>query len=99
MQIEDLWDLFIIQNGRCKLSNLEIRLSITGKEYRGKYQTAFLDRIDSLKGYVEGNIQWVHKDVNRIKKDFPEPEFLFYCKTISKYQKLVENQKPILTSP
>ena len=40
------------------------------------YQTASLDRIDPTKGYIEGNIQWVHKDVNRMKMDFTETRFL-----------------------
>lgn len=90
ISIEDLWDLFIIQNARCKLSNLPIQLSLTGKQHRDCYQTASVDRIDSNKGYVLDNVQWVHKDVNRMKKDFPEKDFLFYCKSISDYQQRLQ---------
>ena len=38
--------------------------------------TASLDRIDSSKGYVPGNIQCVHKDINALKTDFSEERFL-----------------------
>jgi hypothetical protein len=31
-----------------------------------------MDRIDSNKGYVEGNVQWVYKYVNLMKRDFPQ---------------------------
>ena len=46
-------------------------------------QTASLDRIDSTKGYVPGNIQWVHKDINRIKNKFSMDELLSYVKKIA----------------
>lgn len=45
--------------------------------------TASLDRIDSSKGYVEGNVQWVHKDVNYIKQDLEESYFKKLCKLIT----------------
>ncbi len=39
-------------------------------------QTASLDRINSKKGYVKGNIQWVHKNVNFMKSSFSTTVFL-----------------------
>ena len=47
-------------------------------------RTASLDRIDSSKGYVPGNIQWVHKDVNWMKGSFTQEYFVNICKKISK---------------
>ena len=39
-------------------------------------------------GYTENNVQWVHKDINRIKSNFTE-EYLFkMIKTVYEYQKL-----------
>jgi len=46
-------------------------------------QTASLDRIDSSKGYVLDNVQWVHKRVNFLKRDYSEKELLFWCNAIS----------------
>jgi hypothetical protein len=45
---------------------------------------ASLDRIDSKKGYVEGNVHWVHKDVNMMKRNFTEEYFINLCETVYK---------------
>lgn len=72
--IEELWDLFLSQNKRCAITNLPIDFSRTHKN-RSK-ATASLDRIDSRQGYIAGNIQWVHKDINRMKSDFDQKYFM-----------------------
>jgi len=41
--------------------------------------TASLDRINNDLGYIEGNVQWVHKDVNRMKWAFTQDRFLELC--------------------
>lgn len=46
--------------------------------------TASLDRIDSSRGYEIDNIQWVHKDVNKMKMGLSQNEFIDICKIISK---------------
>lgn len=38
--------------------------------------TASLDRIDGARGYVEGNVWWVHKDVNVMKMDLEVDYFV-----------------------
>lgn len=45
-------------------------------------QTASLDRINSSKGYIKENIQWVHKDINKLKSDFNQDYFLKIIKEI-----------------
>ena len=72
-----LWELYKSQEGRCNLTGDEIKLS------RGKSQSASLDRIDSSKGYIEGNIQWVHKDINLMKMDFSQKHFIELCQKVS----------------
>ncbi len=42
-----------------------------------------LDRIDSKKGYISGNIQWVHTDVNRMKLDYPQDYFIQMCRRVA----------------
>ena len=44
---------------------------------------ASLDRIDSSKGYVKDNIQWVHKDVQIMKNKFSEDYFKQICCLVS----------------
>jgi len=79
--IEYCWKLFIKQNRICALSGIPIKFSTKSTEC-----TASLDRIDNNKSYVEGNIQWVHKVVNLMKRTLSEKEFLSYCKIITNYQ-------------
>lgn len=75
------WDLFVQQERRCALSGIPISLSRNWDVN----QTASIDRIDSDKGYVEGNIRWTHKDVNRMRWNFSDAEFLRYCKLVVGY--------------
>lgn len=81
---EYLWKLFQDQNGKCALTGIDIwfKSRKSGKERK---PTASLDRIDSNRGYVEGNVQWVHKDINNMKQHFGLEEFLTYCKMVTKH--------------
>lgn len=81
--IRDIWDLYLKQNARCALSGIKLTMG----RNRKNGMTASLDRIDSLKGYTIDNIQWVHKDVNKIKWDFDENKLFEYCKKIYYYNK------------
>ena len=78
-----IWEVFKNQNQRCALSGILLQFNTHSDKSDGN---ASLDRIDSLKGYVEGNVQWVHKDINQMKMDLPEEVFLKYCKIITHYQ-------------
>ena len=70
-----------IFNGKCALSGLEIQF---GKHWKMMSdQTASLDRIDNTKGYIVGNVQWVHKQVNFMKGTMRQKEFIKFCKLIS----------------
>lgn len=75
--IEDAWDLYEKQDRLCKLSDLPI-------EFGMKNWTASLDRIDSSKGYIKGNVQWVHVDINKIKMDLSQDYFIELCDSVSK---------------
>jgi hypothetical protein len=80
-----MWDLFLIQNGKCALSGVEIYF---GKGLTRKGQTASIDRIDSSKGYVIGNVRWVHKIVNQMKWSISDEDFLNWIRCIANHQKL-----------
>lgn len=84
--IADLWNLFQKQNGKCALTGLVLALSGKNRA-RG---TASLDRINSKLAYTSDNIQWVHKDVNRMKSDFEQRYFIELCKQVVKQQALSE---------
>jgi hypothetical protein len=81
-----LWALFLKQNKTCALSNEVLQFSDKSARRQGLEQTASIDRIDSNKGYVEGNVQWIHKDVNLMKNHFDQQYFIDTCKEIVKVQ-------------
>jgi len=81
ISIQDAWNLFLQQNRKCILSGLDLSFSKTEKTM--KFTTASLDRIDSSGGYTKNNIQWVHKDINKLKTDFPQDKFISLCQQVS----------------
>jgi hypothetical protein len=88
LTIKYIWELFLKQNRKCALSGIDIGFEGTRLESKCKATskfTASLDRIDSSKGYVVGNVQWVHKHINIMKNEFDRLDFLRYCKAITDY--------------
>lgn len=82
--IEYIWELFEKQNRKCVLSGVDIRFNKRREDI--SFATASLDRIDSSIGYIEGNVQWVHKIVNNLKMDLNEQEFILWCEKIAEYK-------------
>lgn len=82
---EYAYNLFLEQSNLCALSGEPITLYKSFK-YRRTEQSASLDRIDSSKGYIEGNVQWVHKRVNFMKGAMGEGEFFHFVKKIYERQ-------------
>lgn len=80
---EYLWNLYIKQNRKCSLSGLEIYFVRDRSSQRSCAQTASLDRIDSKKGYIEGNVQWVHKTINIMKWHINQEHFIEMCKIVA----------------
>jgi hypothetical protein len=64
-------------------SILVYKTSKIKKCFKEIYRTASLDRINNKKGYVKGNIQWVHKDINWMKGTFSQKEFIELCKLVT----------------
>ena len=78
---EYAWSQYEKQNGCCNLTGKPI---IFGKNYKEWHQvtTCSLDRIDSSKGYIEGNVQWLHTDINKMKYDLDIHLFINICNLI-----------------
>ena len=85
ISIEDAWDVFVNQHGICALTGEPLHLATNTKELLQKKQTASLDRIDSSKGYEKGNIQWVRKEINQMKLDMSQEEFVTWCQVVDHY--------------
>lgn len=80
--IEYLWELFIKQNKKCRLSGLDLEFSQIRKD-KSK-QTVSIDRINSKIGYIEGNVQWVHKQINIMKNKISDEKFIWFCEQVYK---------------
>lgn len=78
--------MFLQQNRKCALSGIDIDFK-KGNDVKRGLQTASLDRIDSSKGYIVGNVQWVHKDINFMKGTLSNNQFLELCNLVSKHNK------------
>lgn len=79
--ITDIWGLFLKQNKKCALTGIDINFD----KSRNKKHTASLDRIDSSKDYTLDNIQWVHKNINLMKMDLSQEEFIKFCKLVTEH--------------
>ena len=74
--IEEAWEQYKKQIGKCALTGDEISFV---RDYSRNCQTASLDRINSQAGYTRENIQWIHKDINKFKRDFDEKTLIEWC--------------------
>ena len=81
---EYIAQLLEMQNHACALSGVPIGFPRRVR-HQGKKQThtASLDRIDNRRGYVPGNVWWVHKDLNRMKNNHDLVAFLGLCKRVT----------------
>lgn len=71
------WKLFLKQEKKCYFTGIKINIAKNG--------TASLDRIDNTKGYIKGNVRWVHKDINFMRRTYSDKYFIDMC------QKVVNN--------
>ena len=76
VSFEYLADLLIEQDFKCALSGEDLDAMEVSNN-------CSLDRIDSSKGYVKGNLQWVTSMVNMCKQGYTQEEFIKMCKQIA----------------
>jgi hypothetical protein len=79
---EFIWNLFIKQDKKCALTGLELSFS---SKHHSSDGVASLDRIDSSKGYTINNVQWVHKDINKMKLTHSDQDFIKYCRLVANH--------------
>lgn len=73
---EYLVELYEKQNRKCAVSGQSIDIDISKPIMQQKLS---LDRIDSSKGYIKGNVQWVIKDLNMMKQAYSNEHFKEMC--------------------
>lgn len=83
VSMEYLWELFVSQKHLC---------AITG-DYIEHLKNASLDRIDSTKGYIKGNVQWVTYQANVSKHTMSMEQFYNFCRKVLNHA----NQQPSIS--
>lgn len=83
---EYIWELFLKQDRKCALTGEEIVLV---KDYtkNRKLHTASLDRINPKYGYIKDNVWWVHRDINILKNNWENKEFIEMCCKVADYER------------
>ena len=78
--MEDVRELWEQQHGICVYTGIQMQLPISEHESRVRGEKtptqASLDRIDSSKGYVKGNVEFVCLAVNYAKNGFSKDQML-----------------------
>jgi hypothetical protein len=84
IDVEYLKDLWRRQNGICPYTGIKMILPQNTKENMSIHslKKASLDRIDSTKGYLKGNVHFVCLSINLAKKNFPHEDMIEFIKEI-----------------
>tara|TARA_R110002020_G_scaffold1579_10_gene7114 strand:- start:1527 stop:2057 length:531 start_codon:yes stop_codon:yes gene_type:complete len=83
--IMELWDK---QKGTCPFTGWKLELpknSSAFAEDHPKSRRASLDRIDSNKGYVKGNVRFISVMANFCKNNFEDDEVRLFCEAVTTY--------------
>lgn len=78
------------QDFLCALTGDELEFTRGGQYWMGKWCNPYsctIDRIDSSKGYVEGNIQLITWKANCLKQHLDNQEFIDFCKDVARWNK------------
>lgn len=86
VDLNDLKEQWERQDGICPFTGLKLTLPEDGNiKNVDFFIRASLDRIDSAKGYIKGNIQFVSTPINFMKNDKSDDEVKSFLKKISSF--------------
>jgi hypothetical protein len=86
LEIEDLKKAWEKSGGACAYTKIKLILPIGSANPNPviSYKMASIDRIDSSKGYIKGNIQYVSRNINYAKGILSHQEMLDFVDLIKK---------------
>lgn len=87
LDLDYLYSLWIRQDGKCIYTGSKLTPLSWHEGSKDKTNTASLDRIDSSKGYIKGNIQFVSTIANYAKNTFSHKDMISFCKDIALFWK------------
>jgi hypothetical protein len=85
VDLDYVYDVGASQDFQCALTGYDLEFTRGGEYWMGKWCNPYsctIDRIDSSKGYVEGNIQLVTWKANCLKQHLDNSEFIEFCKDV-----------------
>lgn len=82
LDVEYLKLLWETQNGVCPYTGLKMLLPQTSADRISSPKKASLDRIDSSKGYVKGNVEFVCMAINLAKNKFTKQDTISFISEI-----------------
>jgi hypothetical protein len=88
---QDIIDVYDKQEKKCYFTGIFVYFT-KHLSYTRLLQNASVDRIDNSKGYIKGNIQIVHKLVNRMRNCCSNKEFINICNIISSKHKIKKDE-------
>lgn len=81
IEVEDMFVLYNMQEGRCALSGEMMTYQSTGDNSNDS--NISLDRIDTTIGYVSSNVQYVCKRINLMRHKTSVKEFITWCERVA----------------
>ena len=90
VSLDYVYNIGASQDFLCALSGQKMEFTRGGQMWLGKWcnpLSCTIDRIDSSKGYIEGNIQLITWKANCLKQHLNNNEFIDFCKDVAKYNK------------
>lgn len=91
LDLEYLKELWETQQGICPYTKIKLLLPEYKTTIEDARVRASLDRIDSSKGYIKGNVQFISTSINYMKNDLSHEETIEFLKTITNNLSLDRN--------
>lgn len=90
--LDDLLNQWNKQDGTCPYSGVKLihPIRITDE---GLIFMASLDRIDSTKGYIKDNIQFISAATNLAKNNMTHEQMIYFCKIIANNWTIIDSPK------
>lgn len=99
LTLDDLKEVWETQNGTCPYTGIALTLPEDGNITAIRVEErASIDRIDSSKGYIKGNIQFVSTPINYMKSTMSDLQTKEYLKRISSFTSSFNEDKTISSS-
>ena len=90
IDLDYVYNIGASQDFFCAMTGDDLEFTRGGSYWMGKWcnpKSCTIDRIDSSKGYVKGNIQLVTWKANCLKQNEDNSDFIEFCKDVAWYNK------------